>query len=546
MIGRVLFFCIFTFLVTEIHITGTAHGAQRRVAILDFKNVSGEPAVSWLTTAVPEMLRRRLATLRAHYVLDVQDVEEAIRGQIWQTPALSDPFVAAKVSRLAGAEAVVMGGVTRVGKEVEFRLGVVDALSGYTLQRLRIKVTTVSQESLSNLLNRMADALARAFGRRLVMKGGWPKGVDTSRVTIGEEEKKRLRLSLTAPVGAMILFGNALRERKAGNRIGALDLLNRAVKSDGNFAEALIWVGILQADRKNPKEANAAFSRALALYRTGGNRLGEATCLRNMARLRLREGRGDEALRLFRQSLAIDRDLGNEARVAQTLSDLAALGAQRSSPEATRPGESRFRKPLETFEASLTITRRIGLESVTATTLEKMAALYAKDNRNREALWRVKESLKIARGLGDEAGETTRLNRLGEVYASLGRNEKAMGQYCKALEMANHLGNDAAAAAIFTNMARSHIQQEQYADALQLAHESYIIRRRLGDWEGVAHTLNNLAAIRLGLRQTKRAMKLWCQGLAVTREHGLKRQEPLFIRMTQRLQRRHPNLSCGP
>ena len=356
-----------------------ADAAQRRVVILDFQNDSEDPAFTWLTTVMPEVLRWKLAGIRLLDLIDRRTIERIVGEQGLRGEDLADPLAVERVGRLAGAHLVMGGRLIRLGREVQLDYRFVDLPSGFQIQQARFRTSISTREALFSALDRVADTLIEALGKRIVMKDGSTAEIESPPLSLSDRERARLHEPFAKSIETLTRFGDGLAERSRGRLTEATGRLKRAVKLDADFVEAWGWLGIVQMEAGRLKEAAESLTRALSLLRArGGGEGGEgevAAALRRLAQVRERQGATrpgssplDESLRLYRESLGIDRRLGNEARAARTLGDIA-----RVLEKLNRAGEAMAR-----LKASLAVFRRTGMAAAAAETLDRLAVLHAK------------------------------------------------------------------------------------------------------------------------------------------------------------------------
>jgi tetratricopeptide (TPR) repeat protein len=420
----------------------------------------------------------------------------------------------------------------------------VDLPSGFQIQQTRFRTSISTREALFSTLDRVVDTLIEALGKRIVMKDGSTAEIESSPLSLSDRERAQLHEPFAKSIETLTRFGDGLAERRRGRLAEATGRLKRTVKLDADFAEAWGWLGIVQMEAGRLKEAAESLTRALSLLRARGGGGGEgevAAALRRLAQVRERRGATrpgssplDESLRIYRESLGIDRRLGNEARAARTLGDIA-----RVLEKLNRAGEAMAR-----LEASLAVFRRTGMEAAAAETLGRLADLHAKAERFDESLRRYRESLALLRRLGDSRNETKTFNRLADVWVRSRRYPKAIETYRKALRISRDRTDGAAEADTLNHLSADYFRMDRFSKALEAAGRAYAIRSRRRDWAGMADALNSLGAIHVKLGQPAEALESWCDGRTLARRQGLKKRERRFDRSVKRFIRLHPRLSC--
>ncbi len=526
-----------------------ADAAQRRVVILDFQNDSEDPVFTWLTTVIPEALRWKLAGIRSLDLIGRRTIDRIVGEQGLRGGDLTGPLAAERVGRLAGAHLVMAGRLIRLGREVQLDYRFVDLPSGFQIQQTRFRTSISTRDALFSALDRVADSLIEALGKRIVMKDGSTAEIESSPLSLSDRERVRLHEPFAKSIETLIRFGDGLAERRRGRLTEAKGRLERAVKPDADFAEAWGWIGIVQMEAGRLKEAAESLTRALSLLRArargggegkGGEEGGEvAAALRRLAQARERQvatrpGSSPRSLRLYRESLEIDRRLGNEVRAARTLGDIA-----RVLEKLNRAGEAVAR-----LKASLAVFRRAGMAAAAAETLGRLAVLHAKEERFDESLRLYRESLVLLRRLDDWRNEIKILNRLADVRVRSGRYPEALKTHRKALRISRDRADSAAEADTLNHLSAAYFRMDLFSKALDAAGRAYAIRSRRRDWAGMADVLNSLGAIHVKLGRPEEALESWCDGRDLARRQGLKKRERRFDRSVKRFIRLHPRLLC--
>ncbi|MFP6869516.1 MAG: hypothetical protein VCE91_09230 [Nitrospinota bacterium] len=78
-----------------------ATSAQRRVAILDFRNVTQDKEFSCLSVAVPKSLTTKLNAVRSISLIERTQIDKIFKEQEFAVPDFADPKKALKLGRLA-------------------------------------------------------------------------------------------------------------------------------------------------------------------------------------------------------------------------------------------------------------------------------------------------------------------------------------------------------------------------------------------------------------------------------------------------------------
>lgn len=141
------------------------------------------------------------------------------------------------------------------------------------------------------------------------------------------------------------------------------------------------------------------------------------------------QGDVDQAARLVEQSLALRRELGDEAAIAHSLNGLGiAVGAR---------GDHTHARAL--FEESLALARKLADPSRIAISLNNLGIVARQQGDLDQAVARFEEGLKLLRELEDTRSVATTLLNLGNVHLDQGAPDRAAARYRESLSLYREL-----------------------------------------------------------------------------------------------------------
>lgn len=263
------------------------------------------------------------------------------------------------------------------------------------------------------------------------------------------------------------------------------------------------------------KRMQAAASAAAA----AGERLG-ARLLVASARLRqggatLRQGRTDEAVKLFEEARAIYAVAGDKAGVARTLNNLASAISDGPDTKRTRA----------LYEEGLKIARDIGEQDLVARFLNNLAIQERRAGNLQASLKMNQESLAIRRETGDRTNAATSLNNIGNVLLDLGDLQGASRHYEESAAMSREMGDRRGLARALYNAAESLKLQGEIARSRANYEESLSIRRSIDDPASVATSLYGVGHIAAVQGDLATAEKMLGEALEIDRR--LDRRRPM-------------------
>ncbi|HEX3551834.1 MAG TPA: tetratricopeptide repeat protein [Thermoanaerobaculia bacterium] len=498
---------------------------RRSVAVLGFKDLSGQSGTAWLSSALSEMLSTELG---AGGGLRVVAGENVARAKVELGLGAADSLARdtlGRVRTLLGSDAVVLGSYVAVGggdlaggaggRQIRLDVRLQDTRAGGETTTL---TEAGSERQLFDLVSRVGKRLRRQLG--------------------AEEENAAggdARSALPASPEAARLYSEGIERLRLFDPVGARDLLARAVAAEpGNAlshsALATAW-NALGYDARARDEAKAAFDLAANLPREERllieGRYREVTqdwdhAIQTWWKLwSLFPDDLDYGLRLA----AVQTDAG---RVADALATTAAL---RTLPAPTRDdpridlAEAMAAGAGADFkrqQASAARAAARGAAQGAPMMVAQGRLLECRALRNlgqpEPALAACEAGRRLHEQAGDRAGVAEALTHAANVLYDRGDLPGADRLYEQALATYRDIGNRGAEAGALNNIAVVLKSQGDLDRARQLYQQVLSISREIGSRGGEAYALNNLAGVLLRRGELDEAAKLFDQSLAIRRE----------------------------
>ena len=540
--------------------TGVA--VRRSVAVVGFKNLSGNADAAWLSTALTEMFTSELAAGERLRTIPGENVG---RMKIELRLADAESFGAETLARIRanlGCDLVVLGSYLALGEsgggKIRLDLRLQDAQMGETVAAVS---DAGKEEDLLDLVSRTGARLRERLG-------------------VGElsaEAAASVGTSLPSNPEAARLYSEALVRLQQFDALTARDLLERAVAIEPEHALAhstlaQTW-SLLGYDERAKAAAQKAFERSGSLSRE--MRLLIEARLRETSKewdraieiyrtlseffpdnldygLRLAEaqtsaGKGTEALATFEglrqlpSPFSIDPriDLG-EASAAESLGDFkrAQKAAATAATKARAHGAPLLAAQARRHEGWVLQSQGQYDEAIAAAN-ESMVAFSAAGDRNgvaqalavsQSVLWRQgdlaaaekmgQEILTTYREIGNKGGMASALVRTAVVCHSRGDFTDAMALYEEALRTYREIGEQDGEGLVLNNIAAILQVQGHLSRAATAYKQSLAISRQTGNRARVATVLNNIAEISETQGDLASAEIMYAESLAICREIG--------------------------
>ena len=161
------------------------------------------------------------------------------------------------------------------------------------------------------------------------------------------------------------------------------------------------------------------------------------------------------------------------------------------------------------FKESLAIRRELGDRRGMAVSLNNLGTVACDQGDYATARTLFEENLTIFRELKDRQGIANSLDNLGAVASEQGDYEAARTLHEESLNLFRELGDRGGIAMSLMGLGRVSYYQEAYPAARAWLEQSLVLYRELGDRQGMAYSLERLAGVLLAQKDTRKAVRLW-------------------------------------
>jgi tetratricopeptide (TPR) repeat protein/predicted Ser/Thr protein kinase len=531
----------------------TSTGPAVSLAILPFRNASGDPSLDWMGSSMADMLSTdvgqsaRLRTVspdRLHQVL--QDLHIAPNTSI-------DPTMIRKIAEFSGAETVVFGQYARYGDQIR-----IDA----TLQDLKnnrassLKAEAPSEKEIPSAFDKLAESIRQ-------------------NLALPKDALSELKASSYQPtsnsIDALREYSQGVSALRDGKNLDAQKHLEAATKNDPSFALAFSRLaqayGTLGYDNeaeqaakkavdlsqnlpaaekylitaielqqvKNYPEAIKAYDNlakispddldvksALAgLYQDSGD-LAKAreyyqqilnvnpkdvAATLNLGRIELKSGNPqgsfDPLNRAYSQATQVD----NQEQKATSLHLMAVAYRMLNKPQEVLRNE----------QDAIGIWRQVGQKRGLAFSLNELANAQASVGKYKDASASFEEALAIRREIGDKRGLGDTLIDLGNFYDDRSDHDQALKNYKEALQLQRDLGNESMQAICLNNIGSVYSEKGQYEDALTYFEQALQLREKAKVPQDIVEAVHNLGFTYSEMGQYDKAISYYLRALELRR-----------------------------
>ncbi len=537
--------------------------SRRSVAVLGFKDLSGSPGASWLSTALSEMLTTELAVGEAMRTISGESVSQMkLDLGLAEEPSFGAETLY-RIRKHLGADLVVLGSYVVLGdddRQIRLDLRLQDARDGETLASV---VQTGTEKNLFDLVAIAGGKLRSSLGVTPAAAG----------------EDGALASALPADAEATRLYAEGLEKLRRFEALPAQELLARSTQLDPgravtHAALASAWEHLgyeerqlesaaraFELSRQLPREsqlaiesmyrqANREWDRAIAIQRTLWDLFPDNVDYAvRLAAMQTRAGKGRDALAMLeelrRRLPETEKDPRvdlAEANAASAVTDMrrAVAASRRAVSAAATSGAKLF-----AAQAQLTLGSALGslgeADSAMATLEEARDAFAAAGDRNGAAralaslanliaergdpdtaIQQFERALEVYRETGSKSRESGTLNDMANVYYHQGDLARAKALYEESLAVDIEAGNHAGIPHRLGNIANVLDNQGDLKGAMAMHQRALVAFEEIDHKAGAARTRNNIGLLYLQQGQVGDARKAFEEAIAVQREAGFR------------------------
>jgi eukaryotic-like serine/threonine-protein kinase len=523
------------------------------LAILPFRNASGDTSLDWLGPSLAEMLSGDVgqsARLRAVSASTIHQIFSDLR--ISSTTTL-DPTTIRRVADFGNADRVIWGQYAKFGDLIRIDATLQDLKNDRTIP---LKVDVPSEKEIPAAV----DRLAQSIRERLALPAN-----------VVEELKVSSFQPTSQSPDALRDYNQAIEAQRDGKSLEAQKHFDLATKEDPNFA--LAFARLAQVDSALAYDNDAEQSARKAVDLSGDLPEAEKYLIsamelqvlknypeaikayENLAKVspdnsdvkaalaRLYEDSGDlaKARDSYQKTLAsnpkdvgamldmgrIDIKSGDPQGSLDPLTRAYSLAVQVDNQEQKATSLhlmavayrmlSKTDEVVRDEQEALGIWREIGQKRGLAYSLNEMANAQATLGKPKDAMTGFQEALKIRREIGDKRGLGDTLIDMGNFSDDRGDHDQALKFYKEALQLERDVGNEGLQAICLNNIGSVYSEKSQYEDALTYLQQVQQLREKAKVPQDIVDALHNLGQVLTSMGQYDRAISYYMRALDLRR-----------------------------
>ena len=523
------------------------------LAILPFRNASGDASLDWLGPALADMLStdvgqsthlRTISPNRLHQVLmDLQITANVV----------IDPTMMRRVAEFSSADTLVWGQYAKFGGLIRIDATFRDLKRDRSIP---FKVEVPSENDVPRGVGRLADFIRQNLGmsrdvvselqtssfqptsQSLPALRDYNRGVQLRREGKNQEAQKMLHAATREDPAFALAFSELAQtesnlgydneaEQAAESALNLSENLPPAAKYliaarhaqiNRNYAEAIkAYENLAKA---SPDNADVQSALARLYEDTGDYAKAEAfeqkllaadpkdiATIVSTGRVALKRGKVQASLDPLNRALSLSIELGNDEARGASLHLLGVAYRMLNKPQ----------EALHNFQEALAIRRRTGEKRGIAYSLNEMAVVEALLGQPKDALAHYREALQIRRDIGDKRGLGDTLLDLGNFYDDRANHEQALNMYKEALQIERDIGDEGLQAICLNNIGAVYFEKSEYVDARTYYQQALQIQEKSHAPQDIVDGVHNLAETSLRMGRYDEAVKDYMRALELRR-----------------------------
>ena len=490
----------------------------RSLAILPFRNSSGDAQDDWIGSSVADMLSTDIGESTHLHTVAPDRLHQVLSDLRIGQDTVVDPDMLRRIAQFGSADVIVSGQYARFGDQIVLSATIRDLIHDQT-------IPVKAQAPVKDLPSAI-DSLADSVRKNLSLA---PSVVD--------ELKAQSFKPNTNSVAALREYDEGSVLMRAGKYTDALKHLQAATNQDPEFALAFSKLADTQSQLGFQSDAEQSSIRSSDLAHNQNLPLPEKYLITaSNARIMKDNKKAIEAYEnLFKSSpgdVDVQYELGSlylqngqydQARAAFTgvlqsdpknikaLWSLGVVNNLTGNPQAA----------LDSLTRGSSLAIQVDNEEQHALILLSMGISYRLLNKPEEALHNYQESIALNEKLGQKRGVAAALNEMAALEVTSGKADAALASYKKAVLLLRDIGEKDEMANTLTNMGTVYQDRAEFDQALDVYKEALQIQRQTGDQAYEAQCLHNIAGVYLTMGDSNNAFTYYQQALQLREKLGV-------------------------
>ena len=498
---------------------------QMSLAILPFRNLTGDDSLDWFGSTLAEMLSTGVGQSSQMRVISPERLHQVISDLRITPDSPLDATTIGHIAESSNANSILWGKYNRFGDKIRIDGTLQDLRSD---RRYLIAVDAMADKDLSEAVNQISDQIRQ-------------------HLAVSADELKDLKASSFQPssksADALSEYTKGVQFLREGKNLDAVKALEASVKEDPNFALAFSHLAeansALGYDREAERNSRKALDLSQSLPLQGERYFVEAIhadvtydsnraiqAYENLTKILPDNGDVEYALgSLYLDQAEYDKSRAQFEKILKgDPQNIRALW-QMSGIEAL---QNNARTSLDPLNKALSQAIQTDNQEQKALILQALGVSYNELNKQQDAMKYCLESMEISKKLGLKRLLANNLSEVARVQTTLGKPETAMAKYLQALQILRDIGNKRDFGDTLINRGVLFETRGDYDKALQDYKDALQIKRDTGEENLQALCLSNIGNVYLAKGDTDNALTYLQQSLELRR----KLNQPEYLALT--------------
>ena len=530
-----------------------AVGPQVSLAILPFRNASGDASLDWLGSSLAEMLSTDVGQSSRLRTVSQERLHQLLSDLRVAPNTALEPTALQRLAEFGNADTLVWGQYARFGNQIR-----IDA----TLQDIKhdravpLKVEVPSEKDIPGAVDRLAESIRQTLAlpkdvvkelkassfqpssKSIEALRDYNRGIELQRDGKNLEAQKQLQAATQEDPNFALAYAKLAQTYSGlGYDIQAEQSAKKAVELSRDLPDAekyLISAIELQVLKNYPDAIkaylnlanvapdNSDVQSALAgLYQDSGD-LAKAKdyyqkllqsnpkdigAILDLGRIALKSGDPQSSFDPLNRAYSLAVQVDNQEQKAISLHLMAVAYRMLSKPQEV----------LRSEREAITIWRHIDQKRGLAFSLNELAGSEASLGDNKSARKDFEEALQIRLDISDKRGLGDSLLDFGNFEDDQGDHDQALKMYKEALDLQRDLGNEGMQALCLNNIGSVYSNKGQYEDALTYFQQALQLREKAGVPQDIVEAVHNLGYTLAQMGQYDKAIADYLRALDLRR-----------------------------
>jgi tetratricopeptide (TPR) repeat protein len=484
-------------------------GPVASLAILPFRNASGDPSLDWLGSSIAEMLSTDVGQSASLRTVSADRLHQILNDLHMTGNAQFDPATLRQISESSNADTLISGQYVKFGDQIRIDASLQDLKHD---RRVPLKVNAAGEKDIPGAVDRLAESIRQ-------------------NLAVSPDVIKELKSSSFQPtsksVAALREYNQGIQNAREGKNLEALKSFQASTKDDPEFALAFSKLAETYNNLGYGNEADQYSRKAVELasnlptvekYLITASHAHIARdyqkaieSYENLAKVS--PDNADVQLALA-HSYEDANDFPNARQHYQKVlqlnpKDINALVAV----GRVEIYSGNYQDSLEPLNRAQSLNIQVDNQEQRALILQLLGTAYASLSKPDEALRNYQQSLDIARRLGEKKGIADTLYMIGQAYVVMGKTDLAFKNQNDALHIYRDIGDKAATANTLLTIGQFYVDRGEHEEALKIFKEALLLERDVGDENYQAFCLHAIGNTYLSKGDYENARTYFAQAL---------------------------------